>query len=202
MAGSITIAKARLLLVEGTDDLKFFGFLLEHLGISNIQVVEYGGKNNFRNFIRTLQQVPKFENVFSLAVVRDANGDANSARQSVEHALSDAQLWSPGNGGTGPDSTLPVSVLIMPPGRSDGCLETLLWETISAGVNSACIEDYIGCVEIPPEGTRYAKAKIHTYLAAQPKPGLKIGESLASRYWDVNHSAFDPVKDFLRELAG
>ena len=74
----------------------------------------------------------------------------------------------------------------------------MLWETISA--ERECIEEYVSCVEIPPSGTRHAKAKVHTFLAAQPKPGLKIGESLARRYWNLDHRVFDPVKAFLHEL--
>ena len=198
---SITIREERLLLVEGKDDFNFFRLYCEHLGISTVQVVPYGGKGNFSNFISTLRELSDFEEVRRLGIVRDANGNADGARQSVEDALRSAGLWSSGHGTAAVGDELRASIMILPPGGSEGCLETLLWNTIRNQPNASCVEKYLSCVDVSLEGNRYAKAKVHAYLAAQKTPGLKIGESVKSNYWNLDDGAFDAVHDFLRELA-
>jgi hypothetical protein len=42
-----TITESRLLLVEGKDEVHFFGTLLSHLGVGGVQVLDVGGKDGF-----------------------------------------------------------------------------------------------------------------------------------------------------------
>ena len=43
---NITIEHPFVLVVEGKDEERFFGALLRHMGISNVQVLGIGGKAN------------------------------------------------------------------------------------------------------------------------------------------------------------
>jgi len=49
------ITKEKLLLGEGIEEVRFFNALLAHLGITNVQVDQYGGKNN-RNCPRLFER--------------------------------------------------------------------------------------------------------------------------------------------------
>ena len=198
--GTHEIREARLLLVEGDTDVGLFLRLCQWIEISNIQIVPYGGKGNFRNVLRVLKAQARFEEVEYLCVVRDADTDAEAARQSVEDTLAHAGLPLPGQSGVPATDTLRTMIQIMPPGRSDGCLETLLWQTIAEPIAS-CITDYIECSQVPTPGSRRAKARVYAYIATQKKPELSLGQSARAGYWDLGHPHFEPVKEFLRSLA-
>ena len=89
----------------------------------------------------------------------------------------------------------------MPPERSTGCLETLLWETIKTDGIAECIEDYLECAQIPTLGNRRAEAGVYAYIAANREPGLKIGEAARAGFWNLDHPALLPVKRFVVALA-
>ena len=193
------ISKERLLLVEGKDEEGFFGGLCCKEGFSNIQIIPYQGRDNLGNFLKTLVSLPRFEKVQSLGITRDADEDSAAAYQSVLTSLTKAGLPRPEDTavkGANPETV----VIILPPSRREGCLETVLWETIKTTSTADCIRDYVACTEIP-EGNRRAKAMVHTYLARMNKPGLKIGEATLAGYWDLSHIALNSLKTFLSKLA-
>lgn len=195
----MSIRKERLLLVEGRDDERFFTKLCSHEGLSNIQIIPYDGKPKLGVFLKTLIELPRFDDVLRLGVTRDADENAEAARQSVWALLRRAGLPRtdhPATEGVGPG----VAVMVLPPERAEGCLETLLWETIETTSSVDCIRDLVACAAIP-EGNRRAKAKVHAYIATKKKPGLRIGEAADAGYWDLNHGALDSLKKFLSELA-
>lgn len=194
------IGKARLLLVEGDTDEGLFLRLCQREGISNIQIIPYYGKNNFRNVLGVLRVQSGFEAVKHLGIVRDADTDAQAALRSVQDALAHTGLPLPGQSVTPGEGALRTLIQIMPPGRSEGCLETLLWRTIPEPTAS-CIDDYIECTQVPSLGSRHAKARVYAYIAAQRKPELRLGESARAGYWDFDHPAFEPLTEFVRSLA-
>lgn len=50
-------------------------------------------------------------------------------------------------------------------------------------------------------GSMISKAKIQAWLASRPKANLaRIGIAARKGYLSWEHSAFDPLKNFLREL--
>lgn len=194
------IKEARILLVEGDTDVGLFLRLHQRIGISNVQIIPYGGKDNFRNVLGVLRVQAGFEGVEYLGIVRDADADSQAALRSVEDTLVHAGLPLPGQSGPPGTGTLRTMIQIMPPECSDGCLETLLWQTIPESIAN-CIDDYVDCTQVPSPGSRHAKARVYAYIATQEKPELRLGESARAGYWDFDHPAFEPVKEFLRSLA-
>lgn len=96
-----------LLLVEGSDDAKFFdSFLKNGLGKQNIQIARVGSKDKFRPFLTgTLKNAENFPNLRRLGIIRDADtasqstspsdtGAAN-ALKSLQGALCDAGMPVP-----------------------------------------------------------------------------------------------------------
>ena len=198
---SFQISKERLLLVEGRDDEEFLRGLCVHMDVSNLQVHQYGGKTNLRPFLSTLPRLPNFEMLTRLGITRDADDSAADTLKSVQDALANAELPAAEDPGSASHSIPHVSVMLIPPEGSDGCLETLLWETIETSPVAGCIEEFVDCADIPASGSRSAKARVYAYIAAQDSPGLKIGEAARAGYWDFDHAAFNPLKNFVRALA-
>ena len=48
--------------------------------------------------------------------------------------------------------------------------------------------------------TNPTKARLQAYLAALPRPGLRLGEAAEAGVWPWEHPAFDPLIAFLRAL--
>ena len=71
------IKKEKLLLVEGRDEEVFFEVLFKKRNISNIQVMESGGKEQFAKELPEIIKLPNFHTVSSLAVVQDADQNAD-----------------------------------------------------------------------------------------------------------------------------
>ncbi len=66
---NITIERDNLLLVEGKDELYFFKALLTHISIEDIQIIEVGGKDKFKDEFPALLLSPNFSAVKKYAVV-------------------------------------------------------------------------------------------------------------------------------------
>jgi len=78
-----------VLVVEGKDEVNFFGALLETIGIGDVQIIDVGGEANFKNkfptFIQTDGALEKMRNI---GFIRDAEGhEATAAFQSICHLL-------------------------------------------------------------------------------------------------------------------
>ena len=210
----------KLLLVEGSDDLRLFGALANHLGIDGITIESYNGKPNLGNDLANRVRSPNFPPYSSIGIVRDADDDARSAFDSVVGSLRRAKLPTP-SVPIAPvtQRNLRIAVLIIPPSEGSGELEDMCLRSIEDTEEYACVDAYIRCLEtisLPISTNRLAKAKVHAYLAAGPEPrfvtgtsdestsrrnpGLRIGEAAEARVWNWTSSAFAEVGDFLRSL--
>ncbi len=84
MDKNIKITSTRLLAVEGKDECNFFNALLKHLVISNVQVVNIGGKDKFPVEFPLLYNQEGFSKIQRLGFVRDAEvNPAQSAFDSI-----------------------------------------------------------------------------------------------------------------------
>lgn len=77
----IEIQKPTLLIVEGRDEELFFEALVRNLGSDGVQVMPIGGKTKLRENLAALVRSPRFAEVASLGIVRDADDRPESAFQ-------------------------------------------------------------------------------------------------------------------------
>ena len=191
-----------LLLVEGREEVLFLGALRECLGLSGLEILDTGGKTNYPAFLRAIRRHPDFPALAALGLLRDADLDAAGALQSLAGALEAAGLPAPREplvpAGEGPR----VVVMIMPGGGRPGMLEDLCLEAVRDEPATACVEDFFACLRGKglPLPDNMSKARVQTYLSAQEKPGLRLGEAACKQYWPWSHPAFAEVKRFLRLL--
>ena len=80
---NLTIHKTKILVVEGKDEDKFFSALLNHMGIRGCQIIEIGGKGEFRNTLPALVKRSGFSSVSFLAIIRDADTNAITINSTV-----------------------------------------------------------------------------------------------------------------------
>ena len=198
------IKSAAQLLVEGNDQRNFFEAFTRHLSITNVQIQNFGGINQLRDFLEGFVGATGFrETVQSLGIVRDAETSAGRAFQSVQSALSNAALPMPDSPAERTDTNPAVTVLILPDANRQGMLETLLCESFADDPVEDCINDFFKCVESLPDVSieRSDKARAHAYLTTKPNPHFSVGVAAKNDYWDLNHSVFSTVRDFLQTIA-
>ena len=68
----LVLKQKTILIVEGMDEVNFFNSLLYKMEIENIQVLGIGGKTLIHQTLPTLRELPKFNEVSSIGIVRDA----------------------------------------------------------------------------------------------------------------------------------
>ena len=198
----VVIKYPHLLVVEGKEDERFFGALIRHMGLEQIQIIAAEGKTQIRSRIRAIANAPKFvKTVVSLGVLRDADNNPLAAFQSVRDALEAVGLPSPDHPLEVVGDRPRVGILILP-GDSPGMLEDLCLASVAEDPAMPCVEQYFECLkqkEIPLPNN-ISKAKVQTFLASRPKAGLRLGEAAEAGYWPWDHEVFRTVKGFIERL--
>ena len=190
-------------LVEGNDQRNFFEAVVDHLGLEGVQIQNFGGVDELRPFVSDIAKSEEFADVVeSLGIVRDAEVSAQSAFQSVQSSLRNAELPVPNGPREIAGSSPSVSVLILPDESSPGMLETLLCKTFEDTPINDCIESFFECVRTATneEIKRPEKSHAHVYLATQHDPHVSVGVAAKNGYWDLDHPAFNDVRQFLLSL--
>lgn len=197
------IESAVQLLVEGKDSEGFFKALIRHLGLTSVQIQDFGGVNDLRNFLRAFVSGPDFPLVTSIGIVRDAEASSTRAFESVQGSLKGVELPVPHAAGQLLGDRPAVAVMILPGANRAGMLETLLNETVRGDQVQSCIDDFFRCVKkhCGKQVRRPDKARAHAYLATKPDPHLSVGFAAERGYWNLDHQALEPLRAFLREIA-
>jgi len=197
------IRSPKQLLVEGKSGVSFFNALIRHLGLADVQIQDFGGKDDLRGFLNAFSLAPGFAaGVKSLGIVRDAESDARAARQSVLDSLAAARLPCPAQAEVFAGDRPKVGVLILPDACAPGMLETLCIQSVSGDPVWPCVEDYLRCVA---EKAGHApkpldKARIQAFLASRERPGLLLGHAAQMGCFPWDNPAFERVKTFLRQM--
>ncbi len=192
-----------LLLVEGADDARFFNAFLRQLNLCQVQIASVNGVNNFALFLKnTLVTARGYPNLRRLALVRDADSDAQAAYQSLRSALGGAGLPVPPAPFQVSATGQPyISLAILPDGKSCGNLEDLCLRSIGDASALQCVDTYVACRN--PGGISagaLSKAKLHTYLAVAEEPGRRLGEAADAGVWNWNSPALQHLAAFLSQL--
>lgn len=196
------IEKTKLLIVEGAEEVGFFGALLKHMNIDSVQVKEMQGKPKLPSFIKTLTFVPNYETVESIAIICDADADPGNAFQSIINALKKASLSCPDRHGAFSQGHPKIGIFIMPDGLNQGMLENLCLNTLLRDPAMRCVEEYFNCIAKTgiPEPKPIAKAKVYAWLASRADPKRRVGEAAKAGIWSWEHPAFNDLLAFLKKI--
>ncbi len=172
----ITIEQPNVLAVEGKEDKQFFGALIDHLGLMEVQVLPIGGKDQLRRNLNALISSPNFDIVASLGVVRDANDNPGGAFQSVCDALRSVDLPAPEHSLIPTGHSPQVTVMILPAQDEPGMLEDVCIESEEQNPAMVCVEQYFECLKqkdlsLPKNES---KARVQVFLASKPEAGKQL----------------------------
>ena len=198
------ITRTVQLLVEGRDPFNFFEAMCERLSLSDqLQIRDFGGIKELRDFLSAFVKVADFSTVKSIAIIRDAEHSAEDAFKSVQASLKKAKLEVPGEPGQYVVHAQPaVGVLILPGQDRPGMLETLLCETFADAPVRHCVDAFFKCMAEQCSDLNspklVAKARACAFLATKPKPYVSVGIAAKKGYWDLDHGALAPIHQFLQ----
>lgn len=198
-----TITHPKQLLVEGRDGATFFAAWLKQLGLSEIQIQNFGGITELRAFLKALRNEPGFEEqVASLGIIRDAEANPQGAFQSVRDALRTSGLPASEKPETVENGQPQTIILILPNATTPGMLETLCLESVASEPAIQCVDQYFDCLSQQTgfSPTNVSKARLHAFLSGKSKPGLRVGDAASAGYFPWDHPAFDHIRQFLLNL--
>ena len=208
------IVKPYLLLCEGRDAE---GFLMHYLNsnelaqdqrLSNeIQVLDFGGNDDLGSFLMNLKNMDKFDQVTSLAIIRDAEKDFAKSCQEVSGSLKKCGFISSERCGTWVknDTGLNVGFILFPLNNKAGTLEDLCLQILSEKNNKtilSSIDNFLAAMK-SSYGRQYRrkhKNKLHTYLSSSDKyVTMPLGLASSAGAFDWGSSELEPLKNFLIE---
>ncbi len=206
---SIKITETKLLLVEGKDEEFFFKTFLKKKEICNIQIISSGGKDKFKNKFPAIKNTPGFDEVTSLAVIHDADTNAQGAFQSICSVLKNNSVDYPKQISSFTTSnSLRVGVFIIPDGGNQGKLESLCLSTVESDSIIECIDSFMSCIKQQSQLdiNRYKepkdihKARCRAFLSAMEEDIPSLGLAAEKGYWNLDSDKLNPMLNFLQEL--
>lgn len=201
---TIQITSRKLVVVEGKDDERFFSTLLRQVGLTDVQCIGLGGRDEMgkTETWKAIVATPGFAAVEALAIVRDADDNPQGAFQSVTDTLRKVGLPSPSAPFQIGQGTPRVCVIILPDAGDKGDLEDLCLRSLANEPVMECVEQFWECVQRrekhPPR--KVSKAKLHAYLSSRSEPGRRLGEAAEAGDIPLSSQAFDRVKQTLQQL--
>ena len=216
--------KPCLLLVEGVDDKVFFRKLAEHLGISSqIYLVNYGGKNNLKNYLPAILTDGYLAKRRHVGIVRDSDYNTN-AFDSVVSALDNTNKSanSKSKFSIPPEplvrsAELPYVSILPLPVDTEGSLEGLVLDALQADPIMPCVNDYFACltkVGLQISKNRASKSKLSVFISGKIVDSSQsagrdvrrkfLREAVGMSWWDDElwkHDSFNDAKAFLQQLA-
>ncbi len=193
------ITKPILFAVEGRDEENFFDVYLKFLGFENYEIRAVLGKDNFKKQLETLINSRGFSAVNKLVLIRDADENSENAFISLQKTLKDLKLPVPKKEGELiTENGFTCAIYIMPTYPERGMIEDLCLQSIEQTNNYSCINKFIECIDITPKNI--AKTKAQIYLSIQNPIVNSLGIGAQKGYWDLKHTCFEKLKQFILKL--
>lgn len=216
----IEIKYPNILLVEGKDEYNFFESYFKYLKIDNVQYIDIGGKEKFKDKYESLVNSPEFSKIKKLGFIRDAeDGDASSAFQSIKNIIEEINrekslaLAIPipvprGPGEIISDGENYTGIFIMPNNNDSGMIEILCLKSIESDPIYKCIDDFIKCSynklsEKDKAEFKELKGRVLAFLATKAigkNYVNSLGVAALKNLWDFSNPCFDMLNNFVSKL--
>jgi hypothetical protein len=188
---------------EGRDDIAVITGVAGSIGLNDLRIERFLGKDNLRNFLRDVQTRSEFaqNKVTAVGIIRDADDDGNAAFQSVRDALLANGFKAPDQSGGFAVNGIKIGVLIVGPKNGKGMVEDLCLSSVGNRPEFPCVEDYFRCIAEKSDRKNFSsKARIRVWMASHSDHEYYVGKAAAEGYWPWDSPAFDSMKEFLRQL--
>ena len=212
------IDRPHLLLVEGQDEVRFFGALLGHMSIDSFQIRDLAGKDHLPKEFPAVYL--DLDRVRAYAIVRDAEGSLENTFKSIAGVLKKHGEPCPRRNksfATKAGNPRKVGVFVLPGDADQGMLEDLFLCTVEDHPAMPCVRAFMDCIgkALPRKPLKTAVAESRSYypknpskatalafLAAMHEEVHRVGEAAEQHCWDLDHPRLRALRDFLREMAG
>ncbi len=202
------------LLVEGRVAEMFFRELVSHCGFKDaVDVRTFGDKSktNLQGYLKLFTGKAAFkERVQRIGIVRDAEGvAAQFAFESVQKALTAAELPVPAAISSLEGDSPGVGIYVLPNCRDTGMLETLCLEAISETERSRgqnvllCVDRFFDCLRQQGREPRNpTKARFAGYALGCDVVDPQLGRAAQQGQLPWDAAAFSSLKAFVHRIAG
>ncbi len=208
--GTINIEKPKLILGEGIDEKVVLEHIVSVEGLSNdIQVEQYSGKDNLRNFLGAMLKTKGRYGLRRLLVTRDADDDFTAAFNSTSSHLRKLGINPPSSPGewvqhvdTDEGLDFELGVQIFPGNLNTGSLETVFLAPLLGTERMDCIDALVDCLKRSSIVLgQLDKARMKTWLATNPqKPLDQLGTAVKKNLFDIQDQSFAELRNLLRQL--
>ena len=197
----------RRLFVEGLQDVSFIAELCSRHGIEiDDREIKHG--DGLDRALANFGLAIKAASYDAVGLIVDADTDARKAWTRAKGRLKDFRKLPnqpPGDGYCAEANNCRIGIWIMPDNAAAGNMERLAAYMVPKG--DALMPLAQEAVAKLPAPRRFkpadcAKAEIHTWLAWQKEPGLRIGGAVRSRYLDANCSEAIVFVNWIKRLYG
>jgi hypothetical protein len=200
------ISQPKLLVGEGSDEVKVFTKLLKNLNITDVQVEGCGSKDKLGKYLKGLRGRSGFRRLQMIGIVRDADDNPAIALDSTANLLKDNGFSVVRKSGGIVEGVPSVGVFVVGDGNKTKMLEDLcLAATINQEAVWNCIDDYFACLKKREKmPSNLSKARFSTWLAVQQDANTRglggAAEKETIPLFDWNSEAFAGIKSFLTRL--
>jgi hypothetical protein len=195
------ICLKKIIAVEGQDEVYFLDALLRNMKITGMEIRAVGGKQQFKDKLPALVRMSGFSDVEVLAIIRDADNDANGAFESIRNILKKEKLKPPIQANQFSEGSPKIGIFIMPGNSDTGMLEDLCLQTVAHHPAMDCVRPFANCIsELEESPNNIVKAKAQAFLAAMPKLVNSVGLGAQKGYWDFNSEELTDLKSFIGNL--
>jgi hypothetical protein len=195
------IRKNKVLIVEGADECNFFKVLLSLMNITDVEIQDMGGIRQFNINMSALVSARGFDDVHTIAIVRDAENNPQGAFSSVCDCMSELGYTVPRVVETFTNENPRIGVYITPGNSSNGMLEDLCLSTVSDHPIMSDLDEFMDKVMmLNPCPNNPSKAKNQIFLASMPEIVCNAGLGARKKYWNFESSTLDNLKTFIENL--
>ena len=201
-----------VLFVEGYSDLTFYAEAMEHIGLfARCFIQDLGGKgrNKLSAEASLLLKPRTLEKVESVAVILDADDNAEGAFRLARSALRDAvgvELSKAGEWVTPPQATTRFGAFIVGGDKGQVEIESLAWAAWTEKRDNAafrgCVEEFVKCAAA--KGRRLQsidKVRVGATLSVLNEDDPRLGPGARANVFDFESTAFAPLLAFLRGMS-
>lgn len=197
----VTFQERHLILVEGQDDRALLAAMIKHEELPGFQVHHMGGKSKWAVRVEVIVGQPEFQaNVKTLGLMKDADEDPNAAWASCRDTLARSSLPVPVAVRRLAEGSPSTAIAIVPSRTGRGALEELCIESFDAG-RIDCVNRYFDCVRPGNSSPVRVKARVQAYLAGLESAPRDITIAARNHELNMNHSAFDELREFVHLLS-
>jgi hypothetical protein len=195
--GNEKIEKERIIFVEGKEDRKFFGKILERLEITNSQIIVIGSKPEFKSKLLLYPKRPNFQKIVKrVSIIVDADESFKSTKESIENQVNNLK-----NKFKEEVENIKFDFFIMPNNRDSGMMETLCVLSVKDSMEMKYVNDFIEKIikekKIKIKQKNVDKIKAQIFLSIMPDVTCGMVYGIIKNYWNSNSKYFKDLLEFL-----